>query len=222
MDQVTLATQNRELAGTRPARRMRRAGRIPAVVYGRGLDPVSVSVDKLALYSALRSEAGFNTLFNLEVDAGTVLAVAREVQRHPVRNEITHLDFIKVSLDVEIEAEVHLEFLGSPLVVVQEGAVLDTIETSVMVRALPTNIPTSIALDVSDLVIGDTLDVSDLPEIEGVTYTADPEHTLVTVLAPRLEEPEPEPEEGEEGEGEEAEEGDGETATGDDGDEDRR
>ncbi len=222
MDQVTLATQNRELAGTRPARRMRRAGRIPAVVYGRGLDPVSVSVDKLALYSALRSEAGFNTLFNLEVDSGTVLAVAREVQRHPVRNEITHLDFIKVSLDVEIEAEVHLEFLGSPLVVVQEGAVLDTIETSVMVRALPTNIPTSIALDVSDLVIGDTLDVSDLPEIEGVTYTADPEHTLVTVLAPRLEEPEPEPEEGEEGEGEEAEEGDGETATGDDGDEDRR
>lgn len=222
MDQVTLATQNRDLAGTRPARRMRRAGRIPAVVYGRGLDPASVSVDKLALYSALRSESGFNTLFNLEVDGGTVLAVAREVQRHPVRNEITHLDFIKVSLDIEIEAEVHLEFLGSPLVVVQEGAVLDTIETSVMVRALPTNIPTSIALDVSDLVIGDTLEVSDLPEIEGVTYTADPEHTLVTVLAPRLEEPEPEPEEGEEAEGEEGEEGEEETAAGDGGDEDQR
>jgi large subunit ribosomal protein L25 len=203
MDQVTLAAEPRELAGSRPARRMRRTGRIPAVVYGRGIDPIHVSVDKLALYSALRSEAGFNTLFNVSVDGGeTVLAVAREVQRHPVRNEITHLDFIKVSLDTEIEAEVNLDFVGTPVPVVQEGAILDTIETSVTVRALPTAIPNSIELDVSALEVGQTLHISDLPVIDGVTYTADPEHTLVTVLAPRVEElPEPvEAEEGEEGE----------------------
>ena len=88
-----------------------------------------MSVDKLDLYSALRSESGFNTLFNLDVGGDTVLVVAREVQRHPVRNEITHLDFIKVSLDIEIEAEVNLEFVGLPLAVSQDGAVLDTIET---------------------------------------------------------------------------------------------
>ena len=199
MDQVTLAVEPRHLAGTRPSRRMRRDGRIPAVVYGRGIDPISVSVDKLALYSALRSETGFNTLFTLDVAGDTLLAVAREVQRHPVRNEITHLDFIKVSLDIEIEAEVNLEFVGVPLSVSQDGAVLDTIETSVHLLALPTAIPTSIQLDVSELELGQTLHVSDLPVIEGVTYTADPDHTLVTVLAPRVEEPEA-PAEGEEGE----------------------
>ena len=214
MDQVTLAAEPRELAGSRPARRMRRTGRIPAVVYGRGVDPIAVSVDKLALYSALRSEAGFNTLFNVDVDGGeTVLAVAREVQRHPVRNDITHLDFIKVSLDIEIEAEVNLDFVGTPASVAQEGAILDTIETSVMVRALPTAVPTSIELDVSELELGDTLHISDLPEVEGVTYVGDPEHTLVTVLAPRVEEPVAvaEGEEGEEGE-EGAEATDGEPA----------
>jgi large subunit ribosomal protein L25 len=198
MDQVTLAAEPRELAGSRPARRMRRTGRIPAVVYGRGIDPIHVSVDKLALYSALRSEAGFNTLFNVSVDGGeTVLAVAREVQRHPVRNDITHLDFIKVSLDTEIEAEVNLDFVGTPVPVAQDGAILDTIETSVTVLALPTAIPNSIELDVSALEVGQTLHISDLPVIDGVTYTSDPEHTLVTVLAPRVEEL-PEPAEGEE------------------------
>jgi large subunit ribosomal protein L25 len=198
MDQVTLAAEPRDLAGSRPARRMRRTGRIPAVVYGRGIDPIHVSVDKLALYSALRSEAGFNTLFNVSVDGGeTVLAVAREVQRHPVRNDITHLDFIKVSLDTEIEAEVNLDFVGTPVPVAQDGAILDTIETSVTVLALPTAIPNSIELDVSALEVGQTLHISDLPVIEGVTYTSDPEHTLVTVLAPRVEEL-PEPAEGEE------------------------
>ncbi|MET0831687.1 MAG: 50S ribosomal protein L25 [Acidimicrobiia bacterium] len=205
MDQVTLATEPREEAGSRPARRMRRSGRIPAVVYGRGIDPIHVSVDKLALYSALRSEAGFNTLFNVAVDGDeTILAVAREVQRHPVRNDITHLDFIKVSLDIEIEADVNLDFVGTPASVAQEGAILDTIETSVTVRALPTAVPTSIELDVSQLELGDTLHISDLPEVEGVTYVGDPEHTLVTVLAPRVEEPVA-PAEGEEGE--EGEEG---------------
>jgi large subunit ribosomal protein L25 len=198
MDQVTLAAEPRDLAGSRPARRMRRTGRIPAVVYGRGIDPIHVSVDKLALYSALRSEAGFNTLFNVSVDGGeTVLAVAREVQRHPVRNDITHLDFIKVSLDTEIEAEVNLDFVGTPVPVAQDGAILDTIETSVTVLALPTAIPNSIELDVSALEVGQTLHISDLPVIDGVTYTSDPEHTLVTVLAPRVEEL-PEPAEGEE------------------------
>ena len=96
----------------------------------------------------------------------------------------------------------------------QEGAILDTIETSVTVRALPTAVPTSIELDVSQLELGDTLHISDLPEVEGVTYVGDPEHTLVTVLAPRVEEEPVAPAEGAEGEeGEEGEEGaDGERA----------
>jgi large subunit ribosomal protein L25 len=139
------------------------------------------------------------------------------VQRDPVRGDITHLDFIKVSLDIEIEAEVGIEFVGTPLGVKEDGGFIETVETSVMLMALPTAIPTSIEVDISDLGIGDTLKVEDLPELEGVTYTTDADRPLVTVLLPTvIEEEVPEDllegEEGEEGaaeagEADESEEG---------------
>ena len=194
MDQVTLRAAVRTAAGTRPAKRMRREGLVPAVVYGRGIDPISVSVSSRDLYTTLHTESGANALINLEVESGEkVLTVAREIQRDPVRGEITHLDLIKVSLDEAIEAEVGLEFLGEPLGVT-EGGVLEAIEVSVMIEALPTEIPSSIELDVSGLDIGDTLTIADLPQIDGVTYLDDVERPLVSVLVPRIEE-EPEPEE---------------------------
>jgi large subunit ribosomal protein L25 len=191
MDQVTLSAEPRVETGSRPARRMRRKGLVPAVVYGRGMDAVQVAVDGRDLYRALHTESGANALIEVEVDGGeTVLAVAREIQRHPVRNEITHLDFIKVSLDVEIEAEVSIEYVGTPTAVIEEGGIVETIENSVLIEALPTAIPNSIALDISEMVIGDTMQIADLPVIDGVTYVDDAERPLVTVLAPRIEEPE--------------------------------
>ncbi len=189
MDQVTLAAKPRAERGTRPARRLRRDGMVPAVVYGRGLDPVHVQVQRLELYAALRTEAGLNALINVDVDGGdTVLTVAREIQRHPVRGEITHLDFIKVSLDVEIEAEVVLEFIGTPIGVSEDGAIVETIESSVLISALPTNIPTAIELDISDMTTGDTKTIGDLPQIDGVTYVDDEERPVVTLTIPRAEE----------------------------------
>lgn len=200
MEQVTLGAERRVESGSRPARRMRRQGKVPAVVYGRGLEPQSVAVNGRELYAALHTEAGANAVLSVEVDgAAPVLAVAREIQRHPVRGEITHLDLIKVSLDVAIEAEVAIDYLGTPLGVREEGGIVETIATSVMIEALPTAIPPSIPLDISELVIGDTLKVEDLPEVEGVSILDDPERPLVTVLVPRLPEEE-EVEELEEGE----------------------
>ena len=199
MEQVTLSAERRAESGSRPARRMRRTGRVPAIVYGRGLDPLSVSVSGRELYSALHTAAGANAILSVEIDGDEpVLAVAREIQRHPVRGEITHLDLIKVSLDVAIEAEVSIEYLGTPLGVRDEDGIVETIATSVMIEALPTAIPPSIPLDISELVIGDTLKVEDLPETEGVTILDDPERPLVTVLAPRLIEEEEVVAEGEE------------------------
>ncbi len=105
-----------------------------------------------------------------------------------MRGEITHLDFIKISLDVAIQAEVAIEYEGVPVAIREEGAIVDTIATSVMIEALPTAVPTSIHVDISELGIGDTLKIEDLPVIEGVTYVDEGDRPLVTVLHARAEE----------------------------------
>ena len=185
MDQVTLSATSRSEGGTRPTRRLRREGFVPAIVYGKGLDPVSVKVTSKDLYTVLHTEAGLNALINLDVEGSPVLTVAREVQRHPVRGNITHLDFIKVSLDEVIQADVGIDYLGIPLGVIEDGGVVEEIETSVLVRALPTEVPPSIELDITELRLGDTVKLGDLPEIEGVEYVDDAERTLLTILVPR-------------------------------------
>jgi large subunit ribosomal protein L25 len=192
MEQVTLSATQRTESGTRPAKRLRREGLVPAVVYGRGIDPVSVTVASRELYSVLHTDAGLNAIINVEVEDGdTILTVAREIQRHPVRGEITHLDFIKVSLDVAIQAEVALEFVGVPIVVRDEGAIVETIAGTVLVEALPTAVPSHITYDISELEIGDTVKIEDLPVLDGVTYVEDGDRPLVTVLHARVEEPDP-------------------------------
>ncbi|MGB5432591.1 MAG: 50S ribosomal protein L25 [Acidimicrobiia bacterium] len=212
MQQETLRALKRTVSGSRPARRMRRDGQIPAVVYGVGIDTQEIAIERRSLLGVLNTEAGLNALINVQVEDGDeVLTVAREVQRDPVRGDITHLDFIKVSLDIAIDAEVGLEFTGTPQGVKDEGGFIETIENAVMISALPTAIPTSIAVDISELGIGDTLKVEDLPVMEGVTYLTEPDRPLVTVLLPSVVEEEV-PEdllEGEEGEApEEGEVGD--------------
>jgi large subunit ribosomal protein L25 len=189
MEQRTLQAEKRIDSGSRPARRMRRDGRVPAVVYGTDLATIPVSVDRQELNTTLHTEAGLNALISLVVDDGSeVLTVAREIQRDPVRGDITHLDLIKVSLDTEIEAEVHLEYFGTPVGVREHGGFVEAIESSVMIMALPTAIPPAIRIDIAALDIGDTLKVADLPAIEGVTYTTDLDRPLVTVLLPSAEE----------------------------------
>jgi large subunit ribosomal protein L25 len=203
MQQETLRALKRTVSGSRPARRMRRDGQIPAVVYGVGIDTQEIAIERRSLLGVLHTAAGLNALINVQVEDGDeVLTVAREVQRDPVRGDITHLDFIKVSLDIAIDAEVGLEFIGTPQGVKDEGGFIETIENAVMISALPTAIPTSIAVDISELGIGDTLKVEDLPVMEGVTYLTEPDRPLVTVLLPSvIEEEVPEDLlEGEEGE----------------------
>ncbi len=185
MEQVSLRAEPRAEAGTRPSRRLRGDGAVPAVLYGRGLDATPLSVDRRDLYAALRTEAGTNALINLEVAGDKYLTVARELQRHPVRGELIHLDFINISLDEKISAEVGIEFMGEPEGT-KEGGIVETIRTSVMISALPMEIPGSIEIDITDMNVGDTLMLGDLPDLEGVEYLDDPEAPLVTVVIPRV------------------------------------
>ena len=212
METLTLRAGVGRETGTRPSRRLRRTGQVPAVVYGGGLDPVTVHVDGRELLGVLHTEVGLNALITLKVDKDEYLTVVREIQRHPVRGEITHLDFIQVSLDLAIVADVGIDFTGIAVGLV-DGGIVETVQGSVSIEALPNQIPGSIALDISEMRIGDSLNVSDLPEVEGVTYLSDLEATLVTMVVPRIvvvEEEEVEDEDLEEGElaeGAEGEEG---------------
>jgi len=210
MEQVTLSAKPRAEKGTRPSRRLRRQGLVPATVYGKDSNAKSITVDGRELYSALHTEAGRNALINVEIDGDDkVLAVAREVQRHPVRGDVIHLDLIQISLDEAIDAEVGVEYIGTPIGVREDGGFVETVAATINVSALPTAIPSSIVVDIEGLHTGDTLKVADLPEIEGVEYIDDIDRPLVTVLMPRVEE---EPADLL-GEGEEREEGEeGETA----------
>jgi large subunit ribosomal protein L25 len=114
--------------------------------------------------------------------------VAREVQYHPVRGEVIHLDLIQISLDETIAAEVALEYIGTPIGVREDGGFVEAIANTVNISALPTAIPSSIVVNIEDMATGDTLKVAELPEIEGVEYTDDEDRPLVTVLLPRVEE----------------------------------
>ena len=184
MEQVTFRGEIGRVHGSRSSRRLRRDGRVPAIVYGHGLEARSVAVDRRDLLAALHTEAGLNALISLQVEGDEYLTVAREVQRHPVRGDITHLDFIRISLDENIEAEVPVEFTGIPVGVREAKGIVETVHASVIVSCLPTAIPSHITIDISELHIGESARVADLPELPGVTYVTDPGQLLVMCAIP--------------------------------------
>ena len=158
-------------------------GKVPAVVYGRDIEPTPVAVSARELNSALRGQLGANVLLRLDVDGAEHLALARQIQRHPWRGEIRHVDFITVTLTETVEAEVAIHLEGES-VGVQEGGIVETVRSTIRLAALVTNIPSVIVLDITKLDVGDHLRVADLPALEGVEYLDDPDELLVTCRPP--------------------------------------
>jgi large subunit ribosomal protein L25 len=156
------------------------------VVYGRGIDATSVSLDARELRSALSGEAGVNALLALQVDGTTHLTMAKEIQRHPVRGTVAHVDLLVVSRDEPVGAEVPLVLVGEATEVQDAGGVVDQQVFSLAIRSLPADIPNAIEIDVSDLVIGNSVRLSDVGLPAGVTTDADPELTLVVGEPPRV------------------------------------
>ena len=184
MSETTLRAETGRQLGSRASRRLRRSGMVPATLYGQDTEPVAVAVDERDLRNALSTDAGVNAVLTLEVGKDSHTSLARELQRHPTRGDITHLDFVKISLTDRVDAEVSIVLVGEPLGAREEGGIIETVLATVTVNAVVTNIPESIELDISDLTIGDSLKVEDLPEIDGVDILDDPEQTIVTVTLP--------------------------------------
>ncbi|MDQ4125368.1 MAG: 50S ribosomal protein L25/general stress protein Ctc, partial [Actinomycetota bacterium] len=187
MAEVRLQAKVRGDAGKGSARRTRAAGRVPGVVYGRGMDPISISVDRREFVTALLSDSGMNTLLDLEIDGDTTLALTKELQRDPVRGTLLHADFVKVDRTVEVEVEVPVHVVGEAPGA-REGGVLEHPLHTVNVRSLPGDVPEAIDADVSSLNLGDTLRVADLAEGRSFTILDDPETVVASVVAPISEE----------------------------------
>jgi large subunit ribosomal protein L25 len=179
MAEISLVAEAGRPSGTRAAKRLRRAGKIPAVVYGHGSDPVPVAVDARDLRHALNSDAGVNALLNLTIDGKEHLTMAKSLQRDPVRRNVTHVDFLIVSRDEVIEADVPFQLVGEAKAVHNADGVVEQALFSLTVHATPAAIPTHIEVDVSGLTIGDAIRVGDLKLPAGVTTETDPEEAIV-------------------------------------------
>jgi large subunit ribosomal protein L25 len=180
-----LQVQRREPAGSREARRLRRAGNVPGVVYGGGQEPVSFQVDARLLRHAL-AHAGAVLDLSVDGDRATPVVV-KELTRHPVNGETIHVDLLRVRLDQAIQATVVLELIGADEAPgVKEGGVLEQVTRELTIDALPGDIPDTLQHDVSELQVGDTITLSALTPPGGVTLVDDAETVIATVTAPRL------------------------------------
>lgn len=178
-----LNVSSRNAEGSRAARRLRRGGRVPGVLYGGDGEPVGFDADARELRLALASSGA---VLDLSVDgAATTPVVLKEAQRHPVRGETVHVDLLRVKLDEEINAVVPLELEGvEDAPGVKLGGVLEHITRELNVQALPTAIPESIVHSVAEMEIGDTITLGALAPPEGVTLLDDPEETVIATLSP--------------------------------------
>jgi large subunit ribosomal protein L25 len=186
MPEITLAAEVGRTTGTRSTRRLRGEGKIPGVVYGHGTDPVPVAVVARDFRIALSGEAGLNTLLNLELEGTNHLTLARDVQRHPVRNVVTHVDFLIVRRDEVIAAEITINLVGEPVEIHHGDGIVDQQLFTLAIKAKPADIPPSVDLDISGLTIGGSLHVSDLSVPAGVEIETDPEATVVAGQPPRV------------------------------------
>ncbi len=203
-DQITLTADTDRVIGSRSSRRLRREGKIPAVVYGAGDEPTPVAVQWSDLRAALTTPAGFNALITLEFDDTERLTIVKDMQRHPVRRDVTHVDFLVIdrnqALDVDIP--VVLEHTDADQL---RDLVVDQQMFTIAVSAKPGSIPNEFVVDCSELTHDEPIRAGSLTLPEGVELNVDPEEAIVIASIPHVELPEPAEGEEAEGEGEEAE-----------------
>ena len=207
MKQLELSATIRSAIGNGPARQLRMQGKMPAVLYGPKSDPVLLTVDIKELETSLKQGSLGQSIFNLTVEGGKKKATAvmiKELQRHPVSGNFLHADFYEIDMKSKIRVMVPIIPVGKSAGV-EMGGLLQVIRREVEVLCLPTEIPESIEVDITELEVGDSLHVEELSTTENIEIPADVNFTILTVVSPKVEE---EPvEEVDEEEGEEAAEG---------------
>ncbi len=180
MTALKLSAEKREDTGKSAARRYRRQGKIPAILYGEDKEPVHVVIDEHDLVVGLR---GHHSVINLEIDGKPHRAIVREVQYHPVTSKVLHVDFLGIQGHDKIQMEVPIRFEGKPEGV-RDGGIFDEIKRTLDIEVLPENIPDEIVINVDDLKIGDAIRIKDLAN-DKYDVLGDPEDVICRVEAPR-------------------------------------
>lgn len=184
-NQVKLTAQPRAAAGKGETNRLRRSGRVPAILYGYGVEPAAVSVDDRELYHALHGPAGRNALIALDVDGETTLVVVRDMQRHALRRDTLHLDFVAVDRDARIEVEVPIHLTGIDELE-RDGGYLNHVRHVVPIQVRPLDTPDFIELSVAGMAIGDVKRLGDIIALlpAGAEIGDDADRVIVTITAP--------------------------------------
>jgi len=208
MATAELKAKLREETGKGVARRIRQGGNVPGVLYGEGHDPVVLEVSFKDFYHVTHTRAGGNVILDLTIDGAKrpgCKAIIREIQYHPVRRDVLHVDFQEISMSKKVHVNVPIKILGEAIGVRTKGGVLEVLHREVEVRCLPADIPENLPIEITDLDVGDSLQVRDLTFADGEIID-EPETTVITIVAPTVVEEKPKAEEEEAVEGEEAEE----------------
>lgn len=205
MAEIKLTAETGRALGSRSSNRLRAEGKIPAVIYGHGSDPIPVSVVWRELRTALSTDAGLNALLDLQLGSDSELAIVKELQRHPVRHTVSHIDFMLIKRDEELTVEVPILMVGEALEVTREGGMIDQVMFALTVQAKPADIPNDLTVDVSGLTIGALIRVSDVALPPGVSTELEADEPVVVTSVTRAEAEDEVPAEGEEGEAGEGE-----------------
>ena len=168
MQDVVLPLKLGRSIGSAPSRRLRQQGKVPAVVYGLGHDALSVTVDYRELRDALSTDAGLNVVLNIEFNEQQHLALVKELQRHPVRGNVTHVDFVRVDPDADVPVDVPIRLTGEATAVLDMNGIVDQSLNTLRVLAKPRSIPNSLTIDITDLAVGTALTVGDIELPAGV------------------------------------------------------
>ena len=188
MNEVSLTARKREKTGKKIAKRFRREGRLPAVIYGGGEEPTPLTLDHREFETFLRQHRGESVVINLEVEGGEAeKALLRDIQRDYIKNVVIHADFQQILMTDRITTTVSLVLTGDPVGVKRDGGVLEQALREVEIQCLASEIPEHLEVDVADMIIGETLHISDLT-FENVDINTDGGVSVVSVLAPMAEE----------------------------------
>lgn len=189
-DSVLIAESGRT-TGSAESRRIRREDRIPAVVYGKGMEPISITIDRRDLRLALSGGAGMNTILDLTVDGTVYPSIVKEMQRHPVRRTVAHVDFIQIDLSQEITVSVPVRLEGEAKQVAMNNGLVDQQMMEIQVRTTPRNIPDELVIDISDMTNDTVITVADVALPSGVVAISAEDQTVVTVVTLRVAADEP-------------------------------
>ncbi len=185
MSEIVLTADTTRKTGTRSSRRLRRDQRVPAVVYGLSQDPVSIDVAWVDLREALTTDAGVNAVIHLEIGGEKQMSIVKDVQRHPVRRDVTHIDFLRIDPNQDVTVDVPLVMIGEAKEVTDADGMVDQNLFSLSVNAAPDSIPNELEVDISSLTIGDSLRVADIVLPAGVTTDVDPDETVAVGMITR-------------------------------------